>query len=75
MQLKYDSKIEGDFEGWDGDAVYELTNGTKWQLSKYTYKYKYKYRPKVKLWKDGNQYYLEVECMSEKMKVRPFDDN
>jgi hypothetical protein len=70
MELKYDSRIEGEFKGWDGDAVFELTNGTKWQQAKYKYKYKYKYRPKAKIWKDGSRYYLEVDCMSEKLQVR-----
>jgi len=40
MELKCESRINGEFNGWDGDAVFELENGTKWQQVKYRYKYK-----------------------------------
>jgi hypothetical protein len=32
MQKHKDSYITGDFEGWDGDTVYELDGGSKWEL-------------------------------------------
>ena len=70
MQLKYDSRIAGEFNGFNGDAVFELTNGSKWQQAKYKYKYKYKHRPKAKIWKDGSRYYIEVDCMREMIQVR-----
>jgi len=37
MQKHKDSCITGDFEGWDGDTVYELDDGSKWELVSYTY--------------------------------------
>lgn len=70
MELKYDTRINGEFKGWHGDAVFELANGTKWKQAKYKYKYKYKYRPKAKIWKDAGRHYLEVDCMSERIQVR-----
>lgn len=70
MQLKYDSRIEGEFEGWNGDRVFELTNGSKWQQKRHKYKYRYKYRPKAKIWQDGSTHYLEVDCMNENIEVR-----
>lgn len=70
MELKKESRIVGEFNGWDGDNVYELDNGSKWQQARYKYKYKYKYRPKAKIWKDGSKYMLEVECMNEMIQVR-----
>lgn len=69
MDLYKDKKIEGEFNGWDGDSIFELTDGSRWQQKKYKYKYKYKYRPRVKIWKDGSHYYLEVECMNEQIEV------
>jgi len=69
MILKYDSYIVDDFEGWDGDAVYELDNGTKWRLAHYKYEYHYIYRPKAKIWQSGTKYFLEVEGMDEKVEV------
>jgi len=70
MELVVESKIVGQFSGWDGDNVYELTNGQKWQQSRYKYRYRYKYRPEAKVWKDGSHHYLEVEGMYEMVDVR-----
>ncbi len=70
MELKKKTKINGEFNGWEGESVYELLDGSKWQQAKYKYKYKYKYMPNVKLWKDGSRYYLEVEGMSDKIEVQ-----
>ena len=69
IELKYDNRIVDEFNGWDDEAVFELSNGTKWKQKKYKYKYKYKYRPKAKIWKDGSRYYIEVECMNEMIEV------
>ncbi len=69
MNLYKEKRIANDFNGWDGDAIFELTDGSRWQQKKYKYKYKYKHRPKAKIWKDGSRYYLEVDCMNEKIEV------
>ena len=70
MQKYKDSYISDEFEGWDGDTVYELDDGTKWELASYTYSYSYSYRPKAIIWRDGGRYYLEVANMSGKQEVR-----
>lgn len=73
MEVIFDGRIEDEFEGWDGDKVYELTNGSKWELCSYKYKYIYKYRPKARILGDGGSYYLEVEGLDEKVRVRRAD--
>jgi hypothetical protein len=70
MELYKEGQIEGEFTGWDGDKVFTLTNGQKWQQAKYKYRYKYKYRPKIKIYKDGSKYFLWVDCMDEMIQVR-----
>lgn len=70
MRVIYDSRIEGEFEGWDGDRIYELTNGTRWQQVRYKYRYKYKYRPRAKIIEQNGGKYLEVEGMDESIRVR-----
>lgn len=70
MRLVYDSRISDDFEGWDGDKVYELDNGTKWELTSYRYRYHYSYRPRARIWDDRGQYMLDVDGMNEKVPVR-----
>lgn len=70
MQIYIDSNISGVFEGWDGGKVYELDDGSKWELASYTYSYSYSYRPKAVVWQDGGRYFLDVESMSDKQEVR-----
>lgn len=70
MQKYIDSYIVGDFEGWDGDAVYELDDGSRWELASYRYVYVFRYHPHVIVWREGARYYLEVEGMPDKQEVR-----
>jgi len=70
MQKYKDSYISGDFEGWDGDSIYELEDGSRWELVSYKYSYSYSYRPKATVWRDGGRYYLQVANMSDKQEVR-----
>ena len=70
MRLVYDSRISDDFEGWDGDKVFALDNGTKWELTSYRYRYHYSYRPRARIWEDRGQYVLDVDGMNEKVPVR-----
>ena len=65
-----DSRIDGDFEGWDGDRVFELPNGQKWQQVRYRYRYRYRYSPRARVYNKGGRYYLEVEGMDEAIEVR-----
>jgi len=70
MRLVRDSKIDGEFNGWDGDNVYELIDGSKWKQRRYRYRYRYRYRPRAKVWKDGSRYWLEVDGIDEKIEVK-----
>ncbi|QFU22896.1 hypothetical protein FM038_012580 [Shewanella eurypsychrophilus] len=70
MQKFKDTYIEDEFEGWDGDTIYKLDDGSKWELISYTYSYSYTYRPKAMIWRDGGRYYLEVVGMPDKQEVR-----
>lgn len=42
-----ESNIEGDFSGWNSEAIYKLDNGQIWQQASYHYHYHYAYHPKV----------------------------
>jgi hypothetical protein len=55
-----ESKVNGEFKGWDGDTKYELTNGQIWQQSRYKYKYKYAYMPKVLIYNPGGGHIMQV---------------
>ncbi|MFJ4221867.1 hypothetical protein [Curtobacterium luteum] len=41
--------LNGAWEGWKGDTVVELVDGSKWEQVEYYYEYRYAYRPEVTL--------------------------
>jgi len=56
-----ESQIAGNFNGWAGDTVYELTNGQAWQQSSYEYDYTYAYMPNAVIYAAGGGYKMLVE--------------
>jgi len=56
-----ETQINGKFTGWDGDTIFELTNGQIWQQDSYAYTYYYAYRPKVLIYYVGGRYKMTVE--------------
>src|SRR5450830_554482 len=56
-----ETEIDGEFTGWDGDTIFELTNGQIWQQDSYAYTYHYAYRPKVPIYYVGGRYKLTGE--------------
>ncbi len=69
MSNTISSKIEGDFTGYNGGAVFRLANGQVWQQKLYKYKYRYMYQPSVHIIYDGNEHMLHVDCMDEPVAV------
>ena len=55
-----ESRIDGEFKGWDGESTYTLTNGQVWQQSPYKYQYKYAYRPEVLIYPAGGGHKMKV---------------
>lgn len=45
-------RISGAWNGWDGDTVVELTDGSRWKQTEYHYEYRYAYRPEVVIERD-----------------------
>jgi hypothetical protein len=56
-----ESRIDGDFEGWDGDTIFKLINGQIWQQVSYDYTYHYAFMPKVLIFKTTGGYKMKVE--------------
>jgi hypothetical protein len=46
-----ETKIDGEFEGWDGDTVFKLANGQIWKQTEYAYTYRYAFRPDVLIYR------------------------
>lgn len=58
--------INGSWNGWAGDTIVELTDGSVWKQEEYRYEYRYSYRPKVQI--SGNN--MLVDGMSCAVRVR-----
>ena len=41
------SRVDGAFEGWDGDTIVRLMDGSLWQQDEFYYTYTYRYMPEV----------------------------
>ena len=71
MELICESRIDGEFEGWDEGRIHVLLNGTKWEQEEYRVINRTAFNPRAKVWRDGARRYLEVEGMNEKVRVIP----
>lgn len=65
-----ESNIDGEFNGWDGETIFKLTNGQIWQQSTYAYTYHYAYRPKVMIVNNNGRYLMQVEGVSGTIQVK-----
>lgn len=64
-----ESKIDGDFEGWEGETIVKLMNGQIWQQIRYHYEYHYAYMPDVLIYKSGVRWKMKVEGVREAVEV------
>jgi hypothetical protein len=65
-----ESKISGEFKGWNGETTFKLQNGQTWQQKAYAYKYHYVYRPDVLIYNSGSGYKLKVDGIDETILVK-----
>lgn len=59
--------VEGEWNGWDGDTVVELSDGSEWKQDEYLYEYRYAYRPTATV---NSRNEMHVEGMSRPVRVR-----
>jgi len=70
MNLVFDSQIDGEFTGFNGDTVFRFMNGQVWQQSTYHYEYHYAYCPKASIYHNANgSYQLQVDGMHSRVDV------
>ena len=61
--------IDGAFNGWDGETVFKMINGTIWQQAEYSYMNHSAYMPEVQIYEKGDGYYMKVENVNEEVRV------
>ena len=59
-----ESRIAGDFDGWDGETIFKLSNGQIWQQAQYAYHYHYAFMPGVLIYKTDAGYKMQVDGVS-----------
>ena len=65
-----ETKIDGEFEGWEGETIFKMMNGSIWQQSSYAYTYHYAYMPDVIIYRKEGLYYMKVEGVDDEIQVR-----
>ena len=64
-----ESKVEGDFEGFEGETIIQLVNGQVWQQSEYWYHYHYSFMPQVFIYNQGGIYKMKVDGVDQSVGV------
>jgi hypothetical protein len=58
--------VDGEWNGWQGDTIIQLSDGSVWRQSEYVYEYHYAYRPEATF--IGTK--LKIEGMHSVVEVR-----
>lgn len=64
-----EARIDGDFEGWEGETIFKLNNGQIWQQASYAYTYHYAYSPSVLIYRSGSGYMMRVDGVAREIAV------
>ena len=56
----FSGRIVSDFEGFDENAIFKLSNGTFWVQARYEYWYHYAYMPEAKIIEENGRTFLSV---------------
>lgn len=50
----YEGRINGEYNGWDGETIYKLQDGHIIQQSRYKYHYYYAFSPKLIIFRSNS---------------------
>lgn len=65
-----ETRIAGQFNGWDGHTRFLLENGQIWQQASYSYHYAFAQRPRVRITQIADRLKMEIEGISEAIYVK-----
>jgi len=70
MNIIEEGQLDGEFNGFEDEKViFKFFGGNKWKQSEHKYNYHYAYMPQAKVIEEYGSYYLEVACMTDKVRV------
>jgi hypothetical protein len=64
-----ETRIDGEFEGWEGETIFKMMNGQIWQQSSFAYMYHYAYSPEVIIYKTSTGHVMKVDGVNETINV------
>ena len=64
-----ETRIDGDFEGWEGETVVRLMNGQVWQQTEFHFHYHYAFMPRVLIYRSGGGYKMKVDGVEKAVGV------
>lgn len=64
-----ESRIDGNFEGFEYKKIFKLLNGQIWQQIEAYYYYHYSYAPKILIYKSGNVFKVKVDGVDKAVTV------
>jgi hypothetical protein len=67
----FEGNIMGEFTGWSGETLFEMSDGTFWLQASFAYTYSYAFNPRAKIVKSGSNHYLTVERVNGQLAVKP----
>ena len=65
-----ETNIDGEFEGWEGETIFKMRNGSIWQQASYAYTYHYAYAPEVLIYSKNGTTYMRVEGVDSEIQVK-----
>ena len=65
-----ESRVDGEWEGWQGDSIVKLLNGQLWEQVGARISAKYKYNPRVFVYKQGSTHFMQIDGESSAVQVR-----
>jgi len=65
-----ETTISGEFNGWDGETIFKLSNGQIWQQTEYNYMYSYAYMPEVTIYPTSSGCRMKVEDEEDTILVK-----
>lgn len=69
-QSVIETRIDGEFQGWQGETVVKLQNGQIWVQTEYHYSYLYAYSPQIIVYQSSGGWKMQVEGMDKAVGVR-----
>ena len=65
-----ESFVAGEFQGFDGDTVIRLMDGSIWEQTEFYWEWHWAYMPRVVVYRSGTGWRMQVEGIRRAVAVR-----